>query len=109
MLSRGGNSAYDTARGSHPVDLCMWRNDGSDLEFSQDTWILGHFVPWEGLRSLAREAGLGEIANSKIRYVSARNQSFVRTGVSAEGLVLQIGGPEERSEVVGSGCRLGHV
>ena len=43
-LGRGNLLAYQMAFGSETVDLYMWRDDESDLEFAQDTSISEQFV-----------------------------------------------------------------
>ena len=62
--------------GSNPVDLFGWEGGDEDMLFAQDTSLAGQFVNQRKLRMRAQEATLKEIANSKLRRLLARNQTF---------------------------------
>ena len=83
MLSPRGFSAYQTVFGSNPADLCMRRDDDSDLEFAQNATISGQFpLRWE-LVATANEAARKEIAESRLRRLLDHNRSLGRAGVLA--------------------------
>ena len=73
------------AFGPNIEGLYLWRDDDSNLEFAQGTSISGQFAQKWKLRKTARGAAPKEIANSKLRRLPARNQSFGCADVSVGG------------------------
>ena len=76
MRSTNSSSAYQMVFGSNPVGKFGRGDEDGDLPFAQDTSLSGRFVARWGLRMLAQEAALEEIANSKLRRILAFNNSF---------------------------------
>ena len=69
--------------GSNPVDSHTSQHDDSNLQLAKDTSISTQFAQHWELRALAQEASLEKIANSQLRRLSVRNQSFACTDVAA--------------------------
>ena len=88
MLSTNGFSAYQMVFGSNPADNFGWGDGDGNLPFAQGTSQSGHFVAQWKLRMMAQETALREIANSKLRRISARNNSPDSVDVRAVGEVL---------------------
>ena len=63
------------------MDLYGWDDSEDDLLFAQDTSLAGQFVNQWKLRMRAQEATLREVANSKLRRILARNQTFNCSGL----------------------------
>ena len=80
MLSASGFPARQTVFRPNPADLSGWEDGDDGLTFARDTSPAGQFVQQCELRMRAQEATLGEIANSKLRRLLARNN----TGSCAE-------------------------
>ena len=62
--------------GSNSVDSYSWQVGVEDLQFAQDTLISEQFAQHWELRMVAQKAALKELANSELRCLLARNQSF---------------------------------
>ena len=67
LSPRGGFSAYQSVFGSNPEGLSGWGDKDEDLLCARDTSLSGQFAQQWQLPLMAREAVLGEAANSKLR------------------------------------------
>ena len=74
--------------GSNPADCFGWEDGDEDLLFAQDTSLAGQFVQQWKLRMRAQEATLEEVANSKLRRLLARNDTFKCAGIDVGDMVL---------------------
>ena len=92
-----GFSAYRVAFGPNPVDLFVRRDDGVDIGASRQQWKL---------RMAAQGASLRKTANTELRRLRPRNESFCRPGVSAGDSVLFNTLMAERSTPRGCGAHL---
>ena len=97
MLSSSGFSAYQMAAGSQLADLFGWDDSEEDLFFAQDTSLAGQFVNQWKLRMRAQEATLREVANSKLRRISAHNQTFNCAEAAVGDMVLFYKTPYRKS------------
>ena len=79
MISAKGYPAFYLVRGSNPADLYSWGDQDGDLLFAKDTSV----KQWK-LRAMAQEAALQEAAKSKLRRLSAHNETFNCTHVEIE-------------------------
>ena len=61
------------------MDLFRWDDKNEDLLFAQDAFLVRTACQHWKLRMMAREAPLKEVANSKLRRLSAQKNPFICT------------------------------
>ena len=71
--------------GSDPAQRYGRGNDAEGLLFAQDAAPSGRFAPQWGDRDMAQEPALTEMANSKLRRLSAQNEIVQRRGCESGG------------------------
>ena len=69
------------AVGSSLVDPYGWEDEDEDPTFAQDSSTSGQCAQQWGLRTLAQEAALKVIADSRLRKFLAHNKSFTCTNI----------------------------
>ena len=86
MVTASGYSALQLVYGSNPLDLSGWGDQEEDLLFVRGAPVSGQFKQQWTFRTLAQEAALREVGNSKLRrhlsYSETPNCADVKLGDS---------------------------